>query len=249
MTDLLPWQLVAALMIGLSKGGLATVGTLAVPMLALVMNPLEAAALMLPTLIVTDWFAVWLYRREYSRRNVAILLPSIFLGIFIATLIVPFTPESLLLVVTGSVGLWYCLRNWFGKSRHAPPREAKIVPGMFWGALTGITTFITHSGGPPTQAFLLPQRMPRMIFAGTIVITFAVTNIAKIPGYYALGYFEDMHWNLIALLATVGVSGTAIGRQIVKRLTDQTYVRVIEILLFTLSIILFSKAIYIIFVA
>ncbi len=242
MTEHIVWLLIAAFMIGLAKGGLSTVGTLAVPFLAIFMNPLEAAALMLPILIVTDWFAVWLYRREYSGRNIAILVPSAFAGMVVATFIIPYAPESLLLTVTGSVGLWYCLRSWIGKSGSKPPRPANVGPGIFWGMLMGITTFITHSGAPPAQAFLLPQKLPRLVFAGTMAISFAVTNLAKLPGYSALGLFEDIPWALVAMLTAVGIVGTAAGRQIVKRLTDSTYIRVIEILLFLLSIVLFWKA-------
>ena len=249
MTDHLVWLLIAALMIGLAKGGLSTVGTLAVPFLAVFMNPLEAAALLLPILIVTDWFAVWLYRRDYSGRNIAILVPSAFAGIVIATFIIPYTPEALLLTITGSVGLWYCLRSWIGKAGLAPPKPAAVVPGVLWGALMGVTTFITHSGAPPAQAFLLPQKLPRLTFAGTMAISFAVTNLAKLPGYSALGLFENIPWPLVSVLTAGGILGTALGRQIVKRLADQTYVRVIEVLLFILSIVLFWKASTLIFAA
>ncbi|MEQ9041663.1 MAG: sulfite exporter TauE/SafE family protein [Silicimonas sp.] len=236
------WLLVAALVVGLAKGGLSSAGSLAVPFLALFMNPVAAAALLLPVFLITDWFAVWLYRRDYSGRNIAILLPAILAGIAIATVIVPYTPEALLLAATGGVGLWYCLRSWIGNSAAAPPRHADIGRGVFWGIITGITTFITHSGAPPSQAYLLPQKLPRMVFAGTMAITFAISNAAKIPGYYALGYFEDMHWSLIATLSAVGIAGTGLGRQIVMRLTDRTYVQVIQALLFILSIVLFWKA-------
>jgi uncharacterized membrane protein YfcA len=241
MTEHLVWLLLAATIVGLSKGGLTSAGSLAVPLLALFMNPLVAAALLLPVFIVTDWFAVWLYRREYSGRNIAILVPSILAGIFIATLIVPYTPESLLLVVTGAVGLWYCLRSWFG-ARPVTPRGAEIAPGIFWGVLTGITTFITHTGAPPSQAYLLPQRLPRLVFAGTMAISFAIGNFAKLPGYYALGFFEALNWQLVVMLTGVGIVATAAGRWIIKQLSDQTYVRVIEVLLFVLSIVLFWKA-------
>jgi uncharacterized membrane protein YfcA len=249
MPEHLIWLLFAALIVGMSKGGLSSAGSLAVPILALFMNPVAAAALLLPVFMVTDWFAVWLYRRDYSGRNIAILVPAILAGIAIATVIVPYTSEALLLAMTGSVGLWYCLRSWFGKGRNAPPRPADIPRGVFWGIVTGITTFITHSGAPPSQAYLLPQRLPRLVFAGTMAITFAIGNAAKIPGYYALGYFEDMRWSLILALSAVGILGTALGRRIVQMLPDQTYVRVIEVLLFILSIVLFSKAFTLLFYA
>ena len=152
MPEHLIWLLFAALIVGMSKGGLSSAGSLAVPILALFMNPVVAAALLLPVFMITDWFAVWLYRRDYSGRNIAILVPSILGGIAIATVIVPFTSEALLLAMTGGVGFWYCLRSWFGKGRNAPARPADIPRGVFWGIVTGITTFITHSGAPPSQA-------------------------------------------------------------------------------------------------
>lgn len=242
MPEHLIWLLISALIVGLAKGGLSSVGSLAVPLLAIWMNPVAAAALLLPVFIVTDWFAVWLYRRDYSGRNIAILVPSILAGIVIATVIVPYTPEAFLLALTGGVGFWYCMRAWFGNAGSAPAREAEIGRGVFWGIVTGITTFITHSGAPPSQAYLLPQKLPRLVFAGTMAIAFAIGNAAKIPGYHALGYFEGIHWNLVAGLTTVGIAGTAAGRWIVQRLTDRTYVRVIEVLLLILSLVLFWKA-------
>ena len=224
----------------MSKGGLASVGALAVPMLALVMNPVQAAALLLPVLLVTDWVAVWLYRRTYSARNIAILVPSITVGIVIATLITPYTPESALLIVTGLIGLWYCLRSWFGPVA-AVPAEARIGPGLFWGTLTGVTSFITHSGSPPSQAYLLPQRLSRFEFAGTIAIAFAIGNLAKVPGYWALGQFEALDWSLTGALIASGIVGTVAGRWIVGRLHDRTYVLLIEGLLLALSLLLIGK--------
>src|SRR5699024_2268932 len=138
--------------------------------------PIVAAALLLPVYIATDWVAVYLYRRDYSARNLAIFVPSILGGIAIATIITPYTPEGLLLVATGLIGLWYCLRSWL---RRGPARQtsASVSAGIFWGAITGITSFITHSGSPPAQAYLLPQRLPKLDFAGTMAIAFAAGNL------------------------------------------------------------------------
>ncbi len=205
------------------------------------MNPVQAAALVLPVLIVTDVAAIWLYRKDFSKRNVVILLPAMFAGIIIATIIVPFTPEPVLLAFTGLIGLWTVARRWFGKPKEGI-QEAEVVPGLFWGAVAGVTTFITHSGAPPTQAFLIPQNLPRLIFAGTMAITFALANFAKIPSYYALGLFEGLDWTLAAGLAAVGIAGTFVGRWMVKRMSDRVFMRVIEVLLLLLSMILLTKA-------
>lgn len=220
---------------------MASAAALAVPFLAIFMNPIQAAALVLPVLIVTDMAALWLYRKDWSRRNLLILVPAMMTGILIATFIVQVVPERALLAFTGFVGLWTVWRRWFSKKSDAQ-QEAKVLPGLFWGTVTGISTFITHSGAPPTQAYLLPQNLPRLIFAGTMAIAFAIGNFAKIPSYYALGLFEGLNWVVIAGLAVVGIVGTGIGRWLVITLSDFMYMRVIEVLLLVLSVILLVKA-------
>ena len=73
----------AALLIGLSKGGLSMVGVLGTPLLALVISPVKAAAILLPIYVVSDLFGLWAYRREYERRVLAIILPAAIVGIAI----------------------------------------------------------------------------------------------------------------------------------------------------------------------
>ena len=228
-------------MVGLSKGGLASAAALAVPALALVMSPVQAAAILLPVFIGTDWIAVWLYRRTYSRRNLAILVPAILIGILIATVITPWTPEPALLIVTGFIGLWFVGRRWLGPVAPAPS-EPRVLPGLLWGIVTGITSFITHSGSPPAQAYLMPQRLPKLEFAGTMAIAFAAGNLAKLPGYWAIGALEGLDLGLTLGLLVSGGAGTLAGRWLTARLPDAVYLRGIEILLLILSILLIGRA-------
>ena len=71
----------AVIALGLSKGGFAGVGQMATPLLALVMPPLEAAAIFLPIMIVQDVNAVWVYRADWDRRILAIMIPGALIGI------------------------------------------------------------------------------------------------------------------------------------------------------------------------
>ncbi|MBT9386841.1 sulfite exporter TauE/SafE family protein [Pseudooceanicola sp. CBS1P-1] len=230
----------AALIVGASKGGLASAAAIAVPMLALFMNPVKAAATLLPVYIVTDWIGVWLYRRDFSARNIWILTPSILFGVAIATVITPYTPEPALLIFTGLIGVWYCGRAWLGRAS-TEKTEARVAPGIFWGTLTGIASFITHSGAPPSQAYLLPQKLGKLEFAGTIAISFAVGNLVKLPAYYAIGQLDGLNWGLIAGLALAGIIGTIGGRALTKVLPEHTYVRMIQVMLLILSVILLAR--------
>ena len=240
--DPTPLLFLAALMVGTAKGGLSTMGSLAVPMVALTMNPVEAAATLLPVYIVTDWVSVWLYRRSYSAPNLRLFLPAMLIGVVIATLLVSVAPEALLLILTGLIGLWYCLRSWL---RRTPPEktEPRPIPALAWGTLAGIASYLTHSAGPPTQAYMLPQQLPKLIYAGTIAIMFAVINLAKLPGYALAGQFDGLDWRLIPWLIGTGILGTFLGRWLTGILPQAAYVRVIEVLLFALSIILLTKGI------
>lgn len=230
----------AALIVGVSKGGLASAAAIAVPLLSLFMSPVTAAATLLPVYVVTDWIGVWLYRKHYSAPNLAILTPAILLGVGIATVITPYTPEFALLLFTGAIGLWYCARAWLsrGSLEKTAPR---LLPGLFWGTITGIASFITHSGAPPSQAYLLPQKLPKLQFAGTVAISFAVGNLAKIPAYWSIGQLDGLRWGLIAGLAVTGVAGTFGGRWLTARLPEPVYMKTIQILLFVLSVILLIK--------
>ena len=232
--------ILAAFLVGSGKGGLSSAGSIAVPLVALVMNPVEAAAILLPVFLVTDWVSLGLYRRHFSRRNLAIMVPSAVAGIALATLILPYTSENLLLILTGAIGLWYVLKSWF-MPRRSEASNAGVAPGIFWGLLTGVTSFIPHSGAPPAQAYLLPQRLPKLVYAGTLAITFATVNLSKLPGYAIAGQFTGLNWAMIAGLAAIGIVGTGFGRWLTGVLPQEIYTRSIEGLLFTLSIILLFK--------
>lgn len=73
----------AAVLIGMSKGGLPIVGMMSVPLLSLFMSPLKAAVLLLPLFVISDAVGLWLYRRNYSLINLKILIPAGVAGVFL----------------------------------------------------------------------------------------------------------------------------------------------------------------------
>src|SRR5688500_16778709 len=85
----------AAFAVGLSKVGLPMVGMLGVPLLALSISPVVAAALLLPIYILSDMFGLYVYRRAFDRRNLAILIPAATLGIAIGWATASITREWL----------------------------------------------------------------------------------------------------------------------------------------------------------
>ena len=74
--------LVAVALVGLSKGGLGgAFALMGVPVLALVMPPVQAAALLLPILLMMDAVSLWAWRGWFSVPVLRAMLPAACLGI------------------------------------------------------------------------------------------------------------------------------------------------------------------------
>ena len=72
----------AILLVGISKAGFGGgVGAVATPLLALTIGVADAAALLLPLLIVADLFSLRHYWKTYDRRSLQLMLPGALVGV------------------------------------------------------------------------------------------------------------------------------------------------------------------------
>lgn len=173
----------AMILFGLSKGGFAGLAALGLPIFALVMPPMQAAAIMLPVLMAQDVVSLWAYRRDFDRRSFALLLAGAVIGTGIATWMVSRVPAAAVTLMVGVIALgfggqWW-LRRLMGQAE-ASPRRPSDAAGLVWGGLCGITSFIAHVGGPAAQVYLMPQKLKPATFAGTLTWLFAMLNIVKV---------------------------------------------------------------------
>ncbi|MBU3646475.1 MAG: sulfite exporter TauE/SafE family protein [Limnohabitans sp.] len=232
----------ASLLVGLSKGGLPTVGMLAVPLLSLFMSPIKAAVLLLPIYIISDGVSVWLYRKNFSAANLKILLPAGILGVFIGWLTASITSDSAVKLMIGLMGVGFCLNTWLRRT----PQDKQPVnrkKGWFWGTVAGFTSFISHAGGPPFQIYMLPQRLPKIEFAGTATLMFAVINAAKILPYQQLQPYSIDDLMRAADLIPFALVGTVLGAYLTKKIADVWFYRLVQASLFLVSIKLIADVV------
>lgn len=228
--------LLASLLVGLSKGGLPAIAMLSVPILSLYMSPMLAAVLLLPIYILSDAVSVWLYRREFSRQNLKTLIPAGILGVLLGWVTASYVSDTVVAMLIGIMGVSFCLNIWF---RQAPNIQAKPVSqlkGLFWGTLSGFTSFISHAGAPPYQIYVLPQKLPKMIFAGTTTILFAIINLAKVIPYSNLHPYTKQSLLLSTALVPIAILGTVLGRYLIKRLPEKWFYLAVQIALFVISL-------------
>jgi len=233
---------ISALLIGLSKGGLSNMGVLGTPVLALVISPVKAAALLLPIFVVSDLFGLWAYRREFDRRNLAILIPAAMVGIFLGWATASVVSDRVVGLMIGVVGVAFTLNAWRLRKRQLEPKPADIPRGVFWGTVLGFSSFVSHSGGPPFQVYVLPQRLPPTVFAGTTTITFAAVNAAKLLPYWQLGQFNAENVKTAALLMPIAIIGTFAGVRLVRVLPQKIYFNFVQVSLFIVSVKLILDA-------
>ena len=234
-----PWfyavAIPAVIVVGLSKGGFGGGGLLGTPLLVLVIPPLEAAAIMLPIMIVMDLVALHAWWGVFDRRSVAILVPASILGIAIGWAIAAYVSDDAVKLIVGAVALGFIL-NYIWGGRRGRARGPNALKGAFWGAIGGFTSFVSHAGGPPMQMYLLPLRLDPKVLAGTTVIVFAVANFVKLLPYSMLGQFSPAHLTASAVLLPFAPLATWFGARLVRTIRPESFYRVTYTILFLVAV-------------
>jgi uncharacterized protein len=213
----------AVVLVGLSKGGLGgAFALLGVPVLALVMPPVQAAALLLPLLLMMDAVGLWTWRGVFHRATLVAMLPAAAVGIAVGGLTAAVTSEALVRLIVGVLALGFVLRS-VRPGRSSAAREPSRVSAWFWGALAGFTSFVAHAGGPPYQVHTLPLRLDPRVYTGTAVVFFAVVNLVKGVPYVALGQLDGRALASAALLVPLAALAVLVGAALVRRMRSEVF--------------------------
>lgn len=214
----------AVIFVGLSKGGFGgAMALIGLPLMALVVSPIKAAAIMLPILIVMDIVSLWTWRGVFDPKTLKIMLPAGMVGIGIGWATASWVTAGEVRLLVGAVALLFAadyLRQLLF-ARNAAAKQHNAVKGSFWGVIAGFTSFVSHAGGPPYQFYALPLGQDPKLYVGTSVIFFAIVNAVKLLPYFALGQFDPGNLATSAVLMPIAPVATLAGAWIVRRI-DRT---------------------------
>ncbi len=238
-----PWfyavAIPAVLLFGISKGGFGGgLGTAAVPMMALVISPVQAAAILLPILCIMDLVAMWKFRGKWLWPELKVLLPASLLGILAGTLLFEYMSVSIVRLIVGVVAISFTLHHWISKKRSSGADLAHYPRSyaLLGGSVAGFTSFVAHSGGPPISMYLLRRPLDRTDFAGTTILFFAVVNYVKLIPYAWLGQFDTDNLATSAALVVLAPIGVLIGAWLHQRVTDRFFFGLVYVLLFAIGL-------------
>lgn len=222
----------AILIFGLAKGGFGGgVAVISVPLISLAIPPVQAAAIMLPLLLMMDAVAVWSFRGKWSKANLRTTLPGAIMGIVVGAFTFRYLSDDAVRILIGIVSVVFCLNYWL-----QPALEKQIQPsllhGSLWGGLAGFTSFGIHAGGPPMSIYLLPQKMEKTQLMGTFAIFFAVINLVKLVPYTWLGQFDKTNLLTAAVLMPVAPVGVRLGYFLLHKISEQLVYKICYFFLF-----------------
>jgi hypothetical protein len=236
---------IAIMLVGVAKGGFSGMGAASMPLLALVMDPIAAAAMLLPILMLQDVVGVWSFRRTFDRATLAWMLPGAALGIFLGWLLAARLDVDWIKGLVGLIALAFGLQR-VAEMAGLRARLARPLPewvGTLWGTVAGFTSQIAHAGGPPFQVWTLGRGMTPTVYAGTAALFFAAVNLLKVPAFLALGQFDRQTLTLAALFAPIAVASTMAGVVLVRRVSPARFAAIVSVLMILVGFELLREAV------
>ena len=171
------WAIPAVILTGISKSGLGSgVGGYTVPMMAMAISPVQAAAIALPILCVIDLAALRAWWGKWDRRIMRVIVPGGLIGIALGGITFRYMSDNWIKVMIGCIALGYLGFNGLkllGKAG-AVRKPMGDNAGRFWSTVSAFTSTIAHAGGPPMAVYLLSQKLEH---TGKLAVLLSMDNV------------------------------------------------------------------------
>lgn len=234
----------AVLLLGISKSGFgAGFGSLAVPMMALAVSVPQAAAILMPVLLLMDLLGIAAFRKDFDWPLLRFLIPCGLVGIVVGALLFKLLQAS---VVAGIVGGFTLL--FLAQRLLFPPQASSPPPPRWLGAIltatSGFTSFIAHAGGPPVNAYMIPMQLSPVRFTATMAFFFFVINLAKWLPYAWLGLLDWRNFATSLVLLPIAPVGVWVGVWLARRISQVWFYRILYLGMFLTGVKLLADAVH-----
>ena len=213
---------IGVILFGISKGGFAgPIAILSLPIMSLSMSPVMAAAILLPILLIMDVIAMYLYWKTWDMKNIKIIIPPALIGIFIGAMTFNYSSDDSIRIIIGTIAILFILLTIIQKNNLLiKPSKTK---GTFWSLVAGYTSFLIHSGGTPVNFYLLPQKLNKTIYVGTMTLTFLIINVIKLFPYYYLDQFIISNLKVSLILSPLAPISIYLGYYLHKKINEEVF--------------------------
>ena len=201
---------------GIGKGGFAgPISMLAVPVMSFVKNPIQAAGILLPLLVLMDVMAMYIYWKKWRVDIFKIIIPASIIGIIIGSLTFQYTSENQIRLVVGIISILFVIISLIQKNNLA--LKPTKIKGIFWSGTAGYTSFLIHAGAPPMNFYMLPLKLDKTIYIGTTTFAYFIINSVKLIPYYYLDFLAPSYLKISIALIPVAILSVLLGYFLQKK--------------------------------
>jgi uncharacterized membrane protein YfcA len=210
----------SAFTLGAAKSGLPGGGTLAIPMMVLVVGSARyAAAWTAPILSTGDIFAVSYWRRHAEAGKLLSLIPWVVIGAAGGALALRLDELVLRRMIVSIVAVMLVL---FVLQRRG--YMSQLSRGAWvYGIAAGFATVVANAAGPVMNMYFLTRRLTKEQFVATGAWFFLVVNIAKMPIYIWYGLVSRESLIFDALMAPLVIAGGFAGLWLIHRVPQRAF--------------------------
>ena len=227
------------LMVGMSKGGFGGgLGMLAVPLMALMIDPRVAAAILLPILCTMDIVGLFKFKGKWDSANLKVLLPGALIGTAFGACSFTYTNSDMIRLLLGLLSLYFVFHFIWGQRqlKSAAKKTGSKASGIFWGSISGFASYIAHAGGPPVAIHLIPQKLAKSTFTSTTIVFFALVNFVKLIPYIVLGQINISTIESSLYLLPLAPIGVLLGIYLHHKVSEALFYRLTCLFLFVAGI-------------
>ena len=219
----------AVLMLGISKSGFGVgFGSLAVPLMALAVSVPQAAAILMPVLLLMDVLGMAAFRNNFNLPLIRFLVPLGLVGTLVGALLFKALDARLVAGLVGVSTLLFLAQRLLFPSRPDSPPPPKWL-GALLTVTSGFTSFVSHAGGPPLSAYVIPLRLSPLQFTATMAFFFFVINLSKWIPYGLLGLLDLRNMATSLVLLPLAPLGVWIGVRMARRISPTLFYRLIPV--------------------
>ena len=173
------------------------------------------------------------FRHGLDRRLLIIFgLPSV-IATFAGALLVSAVSQGVLKGFLGVFLVAYSLISFWKENMRVKPTVQNAVIG---GGLSGFLAGLIGTGGALRGAFLTAFHMPKERYIATAAAIALAVDITRLPVYVAQGFLDRQFFWFVPVLFAIAIVGSYTGKQIVSRIPQKQFRRVVLLALLVVGI-------------
>ena len=234
-----------ALLIGVSKTGIQNVGTLTIPLFALIFGAKFSTGIVLILLCFADLMAVIYYRKTFVWRGIKPMMLYAFIGLFVGLLIGDYIDDKTFKIIMGiCILISVILMIWVAKRAQNLDDEQESMTDSWWyapffGFLVGFSTMIGNAAGPALTLYLISKKLDKVSLVASGAWFIMILNFSKIP--LQLFVWKNLTWEgfiLNSIALPFILLGAYIGIKLIKIIPEKEFKVIILGLVIIASIML-----------